>query len=109
YAWSQGVGENITFLIPNAYGGKSQGVLGKESNVVKFFTNLGAPEVQAVQFAQNMPTYWGEKQFTSGPWYFGAGIFFLFVLGIIIVKDRLKWWILATSALVVLLALGRHF
>ncbi|GGH31169.1 hypothetical protein FAZ19_21985 [Sphingobacterium alkalisoli] len=110
YAWSQGIGENITFLIPNAYGGKSQGVLDKESNVVKFFTGLGVPEVQAVQFAQNIPTYWGEKHLgTSGPWYFGAGIFFLFILGIIIVKDRLKWWILATSALVLLLALGRHF
>ncbi|WP_164111430.1 MULTISPECIES: YfhO family protein [Sphingobacterium] len=109
YAWSQGVGENLTFLIPNAYGGKTQGVLGEDSHVVKFFTGLGAPQNQALQMAKSLPTYWGEKSFTSGPWYFGAGIIFLFVLGIFIVRDRLKWWILAAIGLTVLLALGSNF
>ncbi|MDQ1148446.1 hypothetical protein QE382_000430 [Sphingobacterium zeae] len=56
-----------------------------------------------------MPTYWGDKRFTSGPWYFGAGIFFLFVLGLVIVKDRFKWWILATTILALLLSFGRNF
>ena len=109
YAWSQGVGENITFLIPNAYGGKSQGVLGADSHAVKFFVGLGVPQNQALQMAQSLPTYWGEKSFTSGPWYFGAGIIFLFVLGIFIVKDRLKWWILSAIGLTILLSFGRHF
>ena len=109
YAWSQGVGENITLLIPNAYGGKSQGVLDEDSEVAKFFTNLGAPQNQALQMAQQLPTYWGEKTFTSGPWYFGAGIIALFILGLFIVKDRLKWWIVSAIALTMLLALGSNF
>jgi len=109
YDWSQGVGENLTFLIPNAYGGKSYGVLGENSQSVKFFTDLGVPKNQAMEMVHNLPTYWGEKPFTSGPWYFGAGVFFLFILGLIIVKDRLKWWILSAGALVLLLSLGRHF
>lgn len=109
YQWSQGVGENITFLIPNAYGGKSGGVLDKDSEVVKFFTKMGVPETQAVQYASQIPTYWGEKMFTSGPWYFGAGVFFLFVLGLIIVRGRIKWWVLGATLLCVLLAFGRHF
>lgn len=109
YDWSQGVGENITFLIPNAYGGKSGGVLGAESEVAKTMTGLGVPQMQATQFAEQLPTYWGEKMFTSGPWYFGAGVIFLFILGLIIVKDRLKWWILAATVLTVFLAFGRHF
>lgn len=109
YDWSQGIGENLTFLIPNAYGGKSQGVLDEKSEVVKFFTKNGFPQNQAVQLAQNFPTYWGEKPFTSGPWYFGAAVFALFVLGLFIVRDRLKWWLIAAIGLVVLLALGRHF
>ncbi len=109
YDWSQGIGENITFLIPNAYGGRSQGVLDKSSEVVKFFTNLQVPQNQAVDMAQSLPTYWGEKPFTSGPWYFGAGVIFLFVLGLIIVRDRLKWWIVGAGALVLLLAFGKHF
>ena len=110
YAWSQGIGESITFLIPNAYGGKSGGVLDENSNVAKFFIKNGYPENQAVQIAQNItPTYWGEKTFTSGPWYFGATVIFLFILGLIIVKDRLKWWIITATALVLLLSFGRHF
>ena len=109
YDWSQGVGENLTFLIPNAYGGKSNGVLDEKSEVVKFFTKNGFPEGQAVQIAQSLPTYWGEKMFTSGPWYFGAAIIFLFILGLVIVKDRIKWWILTATVLIILLAFGRHF
>ena len=110
YAWSQGIGENLTLLIPNAYGGKSQGVLDEKSNTYKHLASLGVPQQQALQFTQQaMPTYWGEKSFTSGPWYFGVGIVALFILGIFIVKDRLKYWILTAFVLTMLLALGGNF
>lgn len=109
YEWSQGVGENLTFLIPNAYGGRSGGVLDGKSEVAKTMTGLGIPEAQAAQFAAQLPTYWGEKMFTSGPWYFGAAIIFLFILGLVVVKDRIKWWILTATILTILLAFGRHF
>ena len=109
YAWSQGIGETITFLIPDAYGGKSNGLLGPESNVVKVFKKLGMSEAEALQYANNAtPTYWGDKTFTQGTWYFGAGIIFLFVLAMFIVKDRLKWWILSATILTLLLSFGRH-
>ncbi|MBD1423829.1 YfhO family protein [Sphingobacterium chuzhouense] len=109
YDWSQGVGENITFLIPNAYGGRTGGVLDGKSEVAKTMTGLGVPEMQAAQFANQLPTYWGEKMFTSGPWYFGAAVIFLFILGLVIVKDKIKWWILTATILTILLAFGRHF
>lgn len=110
YQWSQGVGENVTFLIPNAYGGKSGGTLGANSALANFFkTRMGASEAQAIQAANGLPTYWGDKMFTSGPWYFGAGIFFLFVLGLIVVKGRLKWWVVSALVLTLLLALGENF
>lgn len=109
YDWSQGIGENLTFLVPNAYGGGSGGVLGKDSHVANYLKGLGATETQAEQFAKSMPAYWGEKPFTSGPWYFGAGVFFLFVLGIVIVRSRYKWWIVSATVLTVFLAFGRHF
>jgi len=109
YDWSQGVGENITFLIPNAYGGRTGGVLDGNSEVAKTLTRLGVPEMQAAQFANQLPTYWGEKMFTSGPWYFGAAVIFLFILGLVIVKDKIKWWILTATILTILLAFGRHF
>lgn len=109
YQWSQGLGETLTFLIPNAYGGGMSTKVKEDGNLVKLLQNNGATKEQAIAGAQGLPTYWGEKPFTSGPWYFGAGIMFLFVLGLIIVKGRLKWWLAGASLLFLLLAFGRHF
>jgi len=116
YGWSQGIGESITFLIPNAYGGPSgmSALDVPSSNLVKAFVSKGASEEQAegtVQQLGNMgvSTYWGEKPSTSGPFYFGAAVCFLFVLGLLIVRSRLKWWLLATVVLVMLLSLGGNW
>jgi hypothetical protein len=46
---------------------------------------------------------------TAGPQYYGAIICYLFVLGLILVKGREKWWILAISALAIALSMGRNF
>ena len=109
YAWSQGVGENITFLVPNAYGGSSMGTLDEKSEVAKVLTSKGVPQDQAAGIAKQMPTYWGEKSFTAGPFYFGAIIVFLYILGLIIVKDRIKWWILGATILTLFLSFGKNF
>lgn len=110
YQWSQGIGENITFLIPNAYGGASGSqALDAESEVVKTLTGKGVPADQALGFARSLPVYWGEKPFTSGPFYFGAIVCFLFVLGLFIVKDRIKWWIVGATVLTLFLSFGKNF
>jgi len=105
YQWSQGVGESLTFLVPNVYGGGMSTQLDANSNVARVLMNNGiSPEAAA-----SIPAYWGEKPFTSGPWYFGAGVVFLFVLGCVVVRGRLKWWLLGTTLFVLLLSFGRHF
>lgn len=109
YQWSQGIGESITFLIPNAYGGGMTSPLDESSNVAKLLQSKGATPDQAVAGAQGLPVYWGEKPFTSGPWYFGAGVMFLFFLGLFVVNGRLKWWLVGSTALFLLLSFGRHF
>ena len=108
YQWSQGVGESLTFLVPNAYGGSSTPQLDESSEVAKVLSGRGVPTEQAVGFAKQLPTYWGEKSFTSGPWYFGAIICFLFILGLFIVNHRIKWWILSATLLSMFLSFGRH-
>jgi hypothetical protein len=35
--------------------------------------------------------YWGAQRYTGGAFYFGAAIMFLFALGLIFMKDSLKW------------------
>jgi len=113
YQWSQGVGESLTFLAPNIYGGASGANLDEKSEVAKALSAKGIPQEQLVPAIQQLgqvglSTYWGDKQFTSGPWYFGASICFLFILGLFIVKNRIKWWILSASILCLLLSFGRH-
>ncbi len=116
YEWSQGVGECLTFLIPNAYGGGTgTETLDQNSETTKTLTNKGVPEDQALNVAQQvsgipgLTLYWGNKPGTAGPFYFGAVICFLFVFGLIIVKSRLKWWLLGTVGLTMLLSFGRNF
>ncbi|MBC7744424.1 MAG: YfhO family protein [Flavobacterium sp.] len=108
YQWSQGIGESFTFLVPNAYGGASTPQLDENSEVAKTLSARGVPTAQAVGFAKQLPTYWGEKSITSGPWYFGAIICFLFILGLFIVNNRIKWWILSATLLSMFLSFGKH-
>src|SRR5205085_660902 len=49
------------------------------------------------------------KPGTSGPFYFGAAICFLFIFGLIAVKNRLKWWLLGTVVLTMLLSFGNNW
>jgi len=115
YGWSQGVGESFTFLIPNLYGGATSidALMKPTSHVYKTLEGVvGGDPSQAIQQLAGqfgVQQYWGEKPGTSGPFYFGAIICFLFVFGLLIVRNRLKWWILGTTVLFMLLSFGKNF
>ncbi len=104
--WSNGVAEPFTLLIPSFYGGGSSGALSTSSETYKVLKQNGVPN--AKQIIQNMPLYWGTQPMTAGPIYYGAIICYLFVLGLILVKGREKWWILAISALAIMLSMGKN-
>lgn len=105
FAWSYGKSELLTLLVPNAYGGASGGTLDDSSELYKELRSKGAQVGADVQTY----TYWGDKIFTSGPVYFGALICFLFVLGMFVVPNKMKWWMLGGSVFLVFLALGKNF
>ncbi|RWU06403.1 YfhO family protein [Pedobacter chitinilyticus] len=119
YGWSQGVGESFSFLIPNLYGGATgvDELVKPESNMYKAVAAdfSGGDPTQTTQIIQqlagsfNMQEYWGEKPFTAGGYYFGAIVCFLYVFGLFIVRSRIKWWILATTVLFMLLSFGKNF
>lgn len=120
YQWSQGVGESFTFLIPNLYGGASGGQLDPNGKFIKLLQDGTATNVLGPLYGQDTDkalnaiaqnagsNYWGNKPGTSGPYYFGAIICFLFVFGLFIVKHRWKWWILGTSILLLFLSFGQN-
>ena len=107
-AWSYGVDETMTFLIPNWEGGASGYNVGAKSDLCETMVKNRVPKRSAEQFCQQVPTYRGEKAFTSGPVYMGAIICFLFVLGLLIVPGPYKWALLIATLFSVALAWGRN-
>lgn len=104
FEWSYGKSELLTLLVPNAFGGESGGTLDGSSELLKELRSKGAQVGSEVQTY----TYWGDQMFTSGPVYFGALVCFLFVLGMFVIRNPMKWWIAAASLFFVFLALGRN-
>ncbi len=107
-AWSYGQAETLTLLIPNAKGGASGGELSTNSETYKYFNDKYG-SVQAKQIVKQMPLYWGDQPFTSGPVYVGAVVIFLFVLGMFMLKGHLKWWLFSITIISILLAWGKNF
>ena len=79
FAWSQGVGELLTLVIPGSYGGASG------------------------------DAYWGPKSVTSGPHYMGALVFIFFIIGVMRSKHSLKWVFLGPGIATLLFSLGENF
>jgi hypothetical protein len=101
FAYSYGIGESMTLLVPNFYGGSSSMPLGTDSNLAK----AGLP----TEYLAQMPTYWGDQSYVAGPVYLGVVVGFLFILGLFVVDKRTRYWLLAGTVLSLLLAWGKNF
>lgn len=105
FAWSYGKGETFSLMIPNIHGGSSGGMLDRSSNLYNEMVKNGA-QVDAKGVQAN--TYWGAQPFTSGPVYFGAIICFLFILGMIVIRSKVKWGLFAGTILFIFLSWGKN-
>lgn len=101
-AWSCGVSESFQLFIPNFKGGETK-ALGEDENAMEALKNN-----QLANQIANQNHYWGDQPFTSGPVYVGAIIFFLFVLGMFVVKSSAKWWLLVSILVSVVLSWGHN-
>lgn len=100
--WSYGIGETMTLLIPDFRGGSSV-PFANDTETAKSLRQNNMSEA-LTQFQE----YWGEQPSTSGPVYVGALVIFLFVLGLIIVPAKEKWWIIAAIIVSVVLSWGKN-
>lgn len=105
-AWSYGIDETMTFLIPNVKGGASVPLSMSSTAMKEADPQMGQMGVYGA-FTQ----YWGEQPGTSGPVYLGALVCMLFVLALVTVPNRnpMKWALLAAGLLTLLLGWGRNF
>lgn len=110
YNWSYGKLETFTLLIPNFSGGASGGgLLDADSEVFRAVSRLGVDRTNAVQFAQSLPTYWGDQTFSGGPSYAGAIVCFLFILGLFYAEKRYRWPFLVAGAICMAISWGGNF
>lgn len=107
--YSYGISETLDLFIAGLYGGSNSEPYDKDSAFTQFLLQQGVPPAQVESiFGQFGLYYWGSQPGVSGPAYLGAVVIFLFVLGIFMVKGRLKWWLLGGTILSLLLSFGSN-
>lgn len=102
--WSNGAIDLFASFIPGVAGGGSQEPVGPGSAVVKDLQRKGV----RLPAGFSAPLYWGSLPFTSGPSYFGAVVFFFFLMGLFLVKGPVKWWIGLGALLTLMLSMGKN-
>lgn len=107
--YSYGILESFNLFIPRFMGGSSAEDVGTDSAIYSQLLQLGANPIQAAQFAEAAPTYWGDQPFVGAPAYIGATVLFLFVLSLFLVRGRVKWWLVGGTILTLLLSWGKNF
>ncbi len=106
--FSYGFAETFNLFIPRFMGGGNGEDVGKDSATYEAFRKLGATTTQAAQEVKRAPMYWGNQPIVEAPAYVGATVLFLFVLGLFLVKGRLKWWLVGGTLLTLLLSYGKN-
>lgn len=100
-AWSYGLEESLTFIIPDAKGGATSSI-GNDEKTMK------GVNTQLRQFIGQNNRYWGNQQYVAGPIYLGIIIVFLFFLGLATLKSRYKWVMLSLGVLALFLSWGKN-
>jgi hypothetical protein len=92
FGWSYGLGETITLLVQNAYGGgTSQNYTNSDAASLGNFTGL---------------LYKGSQPGVGVAIYYGAGIVFLFILGLVFLDNKWRWGLVASALLILGIAWG---
>lgn len=107
--YSYGKLESFNLLVPSLMGGGTSESLPKDSHSVKYLITQGVPQHQAVDFARNLPTYWGDQPIVAAPAYVGAIVVFLAILSLFLIKGARKKWLIIGFLLSLLLSWGKNF
>lgn len=116
-AWSYGVDETFTLLIPNVKGGASIKPVASENRILSVAETDKAEEMasdgrisqQEYQFMTQFPQYFGDQPMTNGPVYVGAFVLLLAILAMFTVQGPVKWALFAVAILAILLSWGHNF
>lgn len=109
--YSYGIGESFTLISPYVKGGGTMALsdspfADKTSEATINGTPLNSEQIDA---ALNSNAYWGNQPIVSGPVYIGVILALLAFLALIYVKDIIKWGLLATIILTLMLSWGKNY
>jgi hypothetical protein len=115
-AWSNGKLETFCAIIPNLMGGEGFPLIYKKDENGETQLNEESETLKALQAHQNesqayqgkTTSYWGEQSFVSGGNYFGVIVVFLFVLGLIVIQNKMKYALLIIGIFFLLLSFGKN-
>lgn len=112
-AWSYGIDETMSLLIPNVKGGATIKPVAGESSLLSLADTGKADELslapEELQFLSQFPQYFGNQPMTNGPVYVGAFVMLLAILALFMVNTPMKWALFAVSILAILLSWGHNF
>jgi hypothetical protein len=106
--YSYGKLETFNIMMSRFMGGAGTEDFGTNSKSYKFLIQQGIPAGQAREIVKALPGYWGDQPIIAGPAYIGAVIVFLALLGIFLVRDKAKWWLLGGIVMSLLLSWGKN-
>jgi hypothetical protein len=107
--YSYGKAESLNLIAPRLMGGGTSEKLDEDSEVVKALVNFGADAQGALDFASQLPLYWGEQPIVAAPAYIGAVVFFLMILAFFVEKRQFKYAFLIAAFLSLMLSWGKNF
>lgn len=112
-AWSYGVDETFTLLVPNVKGGATIQPIAGENHLKSIIDTPKGQQLnlspEEMQFIAQFPQYFGDQPMTNGPVYVGAFILLLAILALFVVNTPMKWALFAVSVLAVALSWGHNF
>ena len=98
--WSNNVGDLFSTMVPNVVGG----------GTVEFNSSgTLASELRRRGYnGSKINLYWGGLYSTGGPAYFGVILWLLFFVGVWALRGPLRWGLIASMALILLISLGKY-
>jgi hypothetical protein len=106
FDYSMEIAEPLVMLVPRMFGGSSdKNEKEEDSKAVEAIQSLP----QELQQQLPLSFYWGGIGGTSGPPYVGAIVCFLAILGMFVLDNKHKWWMLATIILTIMMSWGSYF
>ena len=119
--WSYGIGESFTLLSPFVKGSNSNILANMPFREMLETSDRTLTEQKQILEAAYMIRdqrgvnarsyllYWGDQPMSGGPFYLGVVVLFLAVLGLIFLKDRIKWVLFGVTLLALMLSWGKNF